>query len=177
VDISASAFAGAFKSELKTSDTLTWTNKFNASSTKQVGQTASLSVTGPTTADNYTGPVEFDVFQDTIYGSFMFNFVPPPTFALSVTPTVTKAHVGGCSTFTVFTSALVSTFNSNVALSLSGLPADAFVSFSPASITGAGSSTLTACTSSTTAVGNYTLTITGTTGAETHSVSALLKVR
>jgi hypothetical protein len=72
---------------------------------------------------------------------------------------------------------LVGGFNSTVALSLSGLPADAFVSFSPASITGAGSSTLTACTSSSTAVGNYSLTISATTGAETHSVGVLLKVR
>ena len=73
VDINASGgFLVDFTADLKTSNNLTWTNKWNELSTQMVGQTAALSVTGPAFTDNYTGPVEFDVYQDTVYGTFMF---------------------------------------------------------------------------------------------------------
>jgi len=132
------------QAKLTTADTLTWTNKWNTLSTQQVGQTAAVSVTGPTVADNYAGPVEFNVFQDNIYGTFMFGFIPEPTFSLFASPSSQSVVEGNCTSYTASVSALVSGFNSTVNFSLgSALPANATASFSPASVVGAGSSTLT----------------------------------
>jgi hypothetical protein len=61
------------------SDTLTWTDQWSKTNTEQTGVTATGSVTGPpcvvsVTSCNpvYTGPTEYEVFQDNIYNTFMF---------------------------------------------------------------------------------------------------------
>jgi hypothetical protein len=63
-------FFQSFSSDLKNSNTLTWTNKFSQATNNSQGQLASLSITGP--APGYTGPPEFVVYQDNVYGTFMF---------------------------------------------------------------------------------------------------------
>jgi hypothetical protein len=158
-------------------DTMTFVNKWNAMSSSQVGQTASATVTGPSSADNYTGPVEFDIFQDNIYGTFMFGFIPQPTFNLFASPSSQSVVEGNCTSYTASVSALVSGFSSTVNLSLgSALPAGASASFNPASVTGAGSSTLTVCTAASTPVGTSNLTINATSGIEVHTTSVSLTV-
>lgn len=62
-----------FTVDIKSSQSFTWTNKWSATRTNTTGQTASLSITGPATTDNYTGPTAFNVFQDNVYGTFMFS--------------------------------------------------------------------------------------------------------
>src|SRR6185369_7681598 len=62
------------------------------------------------------------------------------------------------------------------ALSVSGLPAGATASFSPASISGSGASTLTVTTSASTPGGSSTLTIKGTSGSLVHTTTASLVV-
>jgi hypothetical protein len=171
-----SAFSKVFSLDLKTSDSLTWTNKWSTQSTRQVGQTASLSITGPASTDNYTGPTDFTVFQDNVYGSFMFAPVPAATFSLSASTPV-KVPVGGCGVSTVTVSALVGGFNSILIPQVSGLPAGATGVFNPSKIPGASSSQLTLCASSSTPLGPFQLTISATTGAETHSVPVTLKVK
>jgi Bacterial Ig domain/Alginate lyase len=59
--------------------------------------------------------------------------------------------------------------NPSVALSLSGLPAGMSYSFSPATVSGAGTSTLTITASSTAPSGSYALAITGSSGAATYT--------
>jgi hypothetical protein len=68
--------------ELKTENTLTWENGFSQTSTNTTGQTAKVSITPPPcnvpqggNACNplYTGPTVFNVFEDTVYRTFMFN--------------------------------------------------------------------------------------------------------
>lgn len=78
IDVSASEgdLLVSVKEDLKTSNTLTWVNKWSSTFTNTAGQTASASITGPTTADNYTGPVRFQVWKDNVYGTFMFYPVP-----------------------------------------------------------------------------------------------------
>lgn len=175
-DISGSFFVH-LGAKLNVADTLTFTNKWNAMSSNQVGQTASATITGPTSADNYTGPVEFDIFQDNIYGTFMFGFIPEPTFSLFASPSSQSVVQGNCTSYTASVSALVSGFSSTVNLSLgSALPANATASFSPASVTGAGSSTLTVCTAASTPVGTSSLTINATSGIEVHTTSVSLTV-
>jgi hypothetical protein len=166
-----------FSADLKKSKTLTTTNKWSATSTDQVGQTAMVTVKGPASTDNYTGPVEFEVFQDNIYGTFMFGFIPEPTFNLSASPSSQSVVQGNCTSYTASVAALVSGFSSTVNFSLgSALPANATASFSPASVTGAGSSTLTVCTAASTPVGTSNLTINSTSGIEVHTTSVSLTV-
>lgn len=175
-----SASAGFFASimaKLSIADMLSWTSKWSSTSTQQVGQTATASVTGPSTADNYTGPVEFNVFQDNIYGSFMFGFIPEPTFTLGVSPALQSVNQGSCTSYTVSTGALVTGFGATVNLAVAaGLPASATASFNPTTISGAGTSTLTVCAASTTPIGATTLTINANAGIEVHSATASLTV-
>src|SRR5205807_1981803 len=69
----------------------------------------------------------------------------------------------------------VNGFNGAVALSVAGVPAGASASFNPASVTGAGSSTLTVG-AGTAAAGSYTLTVTGTSGSLSHAASIALTI-
>jgi subtilisin family serine protease len=102
---------------------------------------------------------------------------PPPDFSLAVTPAARTTAPGGAVDYTVSTTA-VGGFTGDVALSLSGLTAaQATWSFAPASIAGAaGASQLTLSTASAIAPGRYTLTITGTSGSVSHSVTVTLIV-
>jgi len=68
-------------------------------------------------------------------------------------------------------------FAGAVALSVSGLPTGTTGTFSPASVTGSGSSTLTITTTSSSPHGTVTLTITGVSGSLTHSKSVSLTVQ
>jgi len=67
------AFQNMISIDLKDSQTLTWTNKWSSQTTQMQGQTGTLSITGPAYSDNYTGPTSFQVYQDNVYGTFMFN--------------------------------------------------------------------------------------------------------
>lgn len=68
-------------------------------------------------------------------------------------------------------------FAGDVAFTVSGLPAGTTGSFSPSSVTGGGSSTLTIDTTNpSTPKGTYTLTITGTSTSLTRSTTVTLKV-
>jgi len=98
-----------------------------------------------------------------------------PDFSISATPASQTVTAGGSTTYTTSISAL-SGFTGTVNLSISGLPSGATASFNPASVAGAGNSTLTVATSSTTPAGSYTLTITGTSGTLTHSTTVVLVV-
>jgi hypothetical protein len=73
-------FMGQLTEDLKYSQTLTWTDETSTSVTSTTTQIDSLSITGPPCATTalpcvpaYTGPPEFDVYEDNIYGTFMFN--------------------------------------------------------------------------------------------------------
>lgn len=59
-------------SDIKLTNTYQWTNSWSSTINSQTGKTASYSITGPASTDNYTGPVSFQVWRDNIYGSFMF---------------------------------------------------------------------------------------------------------
>ena len=65
-------------------------------------------------------------------------------------------------------------FAGAVALSVSGLPSGATASFSPASVTGSGSATLNVTTTANTPIGISTLTVTGMTGALSHTTTITL---
>jgi hypothetical protein len=55
---------------LTTKNTYSWSDQFSYSTNSSNGQTASFSIMGP--AEGYTGPLSFTVYQDNLYGTFMF---------------------------------------------------------------------------------------------------------
>src|SRR5262249_40283599 len=99
-----------------------------------------------------------------------------PSFTISATPSVQGVTIGGSTSYTVTVGAL-NGFSGTVALSVSGVPAHASGSFTPASITGgAGSSTLNISTATNTPNGSFTLTITGVSGTLTNSTTVSLSL-
>jgi hypothetical protein len=73
-------FSTGVTTTFSNTNTFTWTNEVNSSLTNTDGNTATASVTGPTCTVSgsscnpvYTGPTEFDVYEDTFYGTFFFN--------------------------------------------------------------------------------------------------------
>jgi hypothetical protein len=106
----------------------------------------------------------------------MENALPPtPDFTITATPSSRGTTVGIASsvTFTVTVAAL-NGFTGEVALGVTGHPnanGETVPTFVPSAIVGSGSSTLTVYTTETTPASTYALTITGTSGALSHSVS------
>jgi subtilase family serine protease len=98
-----------------------------------------------------------------------------PDFALSATPGSQTVTPGNGASYVVTLSSLAG-FNGAVTLSASGLPSGASANFSPGSVNGSGSSSLTVTTSASTPAGTYTITITGTSGALLHTTTVTLVV-
>lgn len=70
---------GELQASLKEQSTLTWMTQWNNKITDANSSTAMLSITGPPCVVSgdacnpvYTGPTEFDVYQDNLYGTFLF---------------------------------------------------------------------------------------------------------
>jgi kumamolisin len=103
----------------------------------------------------------------------LLNVPAPAGFSLS--GTAVSVVQGSNGTSTISTS-VTGGFNSAIALSVSGLPSGVTASFNPASVTGAGTSTLTFTTAATTAAGNYSITVTGTSGTTSHTATVTLTV-
>ncbi|MGE5244070.1 MAG: galactose oxidase-like domain-containing protein [Betaproteobacteria bacterium] len=98
-----------------------------------------------------------------------------PDFSLSATPTSQAVPVGGSANYTV-TLTPGPGFAGSVAFGVSGLPAGATASFSPANLLTSGSTALNVSTTSSTPPGTYPLAVTGTTGTISHTVTVTLVV-
>jgi hypothetical protein len=97
-------------------------------------------------------------------------------FALSATPSSKTIADPASTTYTVKVTPSGG-FTGAVAFKVSGLPAGVTATFSPATVTGSGTATLTvtgACNNA--ASGTFTLTITGTSGSISHSITVTLVV-
>lgn len=80
VAFSNTIFFDTLKYDLKYQNQLTWTDMTNTAVTNTGTQVDSLTITGPPCnastnpcVPQYTGPGEFNVYQDNIYGTFIFN--------------------------------------------------------------------------------------------------------
>ncbi|HEY6447814.1 MAG TPA: protease pro-enzyme activation domain-containing protein [Acidobacteriaceae bacterium] len=98
-----------------------------------------------------------------------------PGFSLSASPGSVSVVAGNSGNSTI-TSTVTGGFDSAVTLSASGQPSGVTLSFSPTSITGSGSSTMTMAVASTVAAGTYTITVKGTSGTTTESTTVALTV-
>ncbi|MEV4756444.1 S8 family peptidase [Micromonospora sp. NPDC049559] len=107
---------------------------------------------------------------------YVGNIVPPTQdFSISVAPAAGSVNPGSTLTATVGTTTTVGAAQS-VSLAASGLPSGVTASFSPASVTSGGSSTLTLSTTAAAAPGTYQVTITGTGSVTTQTTSYTLTV-
>lgn len=106
----------------------------------------------------------------------LWNNNATPDFTLAAAPASQSIVAGGTASYTATLTA-VGGFANTVTLSVSGLPTGASATFTPASVTGSGSSTLSITTTlGITPAGNYLLTISGTDGTLTHTADVTLSV-
>jgi hypothetical protein len=98
-----------------------------------------------------------------------------PDFAIDASPAALTIAQGSNSTSTISTYALGDTTQS-VSLTATGLPAGASATFTPNPITSGGSSSMKLTVGSSTAPGDYTITVKGTGPTSNHSTSVALKV-
>ena len=70
-DLSASGgFIGDFSVDVKGSTTVAWTNKWTSLTSLMTGQTSAATIAPP--SPSYTGPQEFCIYADNVYGTYMF---------------------------------------------------------------------------------------------------------
>ncbi|MGA7623640.1 MAG: S53 family serine peptidase [Candidatus Acidiferrales bacterium] len=98
-----------------------------------------------------------------------------PGFSLSASPSSVSVAQGSKGTSTI-TSTVTGGFDSAIALTATGQPTGVTVSFSPTSITGAGTSTMAMNVASSTVTGTYTITVKGTSGSTTETTTVSLTV-
>jgi subtilase family serine protease len=105
-----------------------------------------------------------------------WNGTPAPDFAISASPAALSLAASTAGNATI-TTTVSGGFNAAIALSATGVPTGASVSFTPASIAapGSGTSTMTV-NAGTAAAGTYTITVTGSGGTKTHTTSISLTV-
>jgi len=95
-----------------------------------------------------------------------------PTAGFSLSATAASVTDGSTGTSTV-TETVTGGFYSAVTLTASGLPTGATAAFSPTSITGAGTATLTFTAASSATAGSYTITVKGTPASGTAETTTL----
>jgi len=98
-----------------------------------------------------------------------------PGFGLTGSPTSLVVMQGNVGTSTI-TSTVVNGFSSGIALSATGQPSGVTVGFSPASITGAGTSSMSITVGASTPAGTYNIKVTGTSGSITELATVSLVV-
>jgi len=127
-------------------------------------------------------------FEDSVHGhtkslppsgAYPGPNVPPPDFSIASSPTSLTIQKGSSGTSTI-TITSMNGFNQPVQLTKSGVPSGVTATLNPTQVTppvgGSTTSTLTVSVGTTATPGNYTLTVTGTSGALTHSTYISLEV-
>ncbi|HET9167115.1 MAG TPA: hypothetical protein VFP11_14040 [Candidatus Angelobacter sp.] len=152
---------------------------FNPTSVTGSGSsTMSVSTSSTTPAGTYTltitGTSGTLVHSTTV--RLVVNSVNPPDFAISVSPTSLNVSRGSTGNYTV-TIGAVNGFSGTVSLSVSGLGSRVTGTFSPTSVTGSGTSTLSVTAARNASRGARTITITGVSGSLSHSTTATLNVQ
>jgi len=152
------------------------TGTFNPTSVTGAGSsTLTVATTTGTAPGTYTLTVTGASGSLTHSATVSLVVTAPPDFSLSASPASQTVTAGNGTSYTATVSAL-NGFSGSVSFSVSGLPSGASGSFNPASVAGAGSSTLTVTTTAGTAAGSYPVTITGTSGSLSHNAAVTLVV-
>jgi hypothetical protein len=151
------------------------TGSFNPTSVAGSGS-STLSVSTASTTPPGSYPLTITGTSGSLTHSTTVTLVVgAPDFSISATPSSQTVVQGKTTTYTTTITA-ANGFSGSVSLSVTGLPTGATGSFNPTSVAGAGNSTLSVATKSTTPTGTFTLTISGTSGSLTHSTTVTLVV-
>jgi kumamolisin len=139
--------------------------------------TATLTVASTTTPGTYTITVTGTGggITHTATISLTVTATAVGAFTISVSPTAGSLDRGQ-SGFAVVTIAVSGGFDSPVTLSATGIPTDVTGSFSPTSITGAGTSDFTLTVTRNAPTGTHVITITGTSGSTSHTATLTFTV-
>jgi subtilase family serine protease len=105
----------------------------------------------------------------------LLSTIDLPGFGLTASPASVPVTQGNSGTSTI-TSTVTNGFDSGISLSATGQPAGVTVTFSPTSITGAGTSTMTITVGSSAATGTHNIKIQGISGSITEIVTVSLVV-
>jgi hypothetical protein len=140
--------------------------------------TGSASVTMTITTSNSTPAGVYPLTVTATSGNIVLTAGPilkVQDFSLAAAPATQSVTAGVGTTFNVAITDN-NNFSGNVNLSVGGLPTNCAASFSPATVTNTGNSTLSITTSNTTPGGIYNLTITGVNGSLSRSTNVTLNV-
>jgi subtilisin family serine protease/uncharacterized membrane protein len=153
----------------------TWT--FNPPFVAQGSGSAQLSISTARTIAPGTYPLTITATSGAITRTATATLVVsgPPDFTISTAPTSKSVVAGGSASYSVGVTAL-NGFTGDVSLSVGGLPASVGATFTPGTITTAGSSQLALSTSTSTIPGSYPLTISATSDSITHASAITLVV-
>jgi hypothetical protein len=166
VTLSASGLPSGVTASFGTNPTTSTSSvTFTASATAATG-TSTVTITGTSGSLTHTTTISLTVNQ--LGGN--------PDFTIAVSPSSLAVTRGTTGHYTV-TITSVNGFAGTVNLSVSGQGSRVTPSFSPTSITGSGTSTLSVSVSRRATRGNRTLTITGTSGSLSHSTNAGLTIQ
>lgn len=171
-------------------DTMSWTDMQSLGTAS--GSGVSLFVSLGSSTQDCSQPGNIGLFEDTIFHTFVFqqppNFSSPcttlsPSFSVTAVPSgpsQTGLSLGHSTSYTVAVAAW-NGFSGTVALSVSGLPAGVTASLSAGSVTTSSVAsavlTLTAAYSSSTYIGDSSVTVTGTSGSLANSAIIPLTTR
>jgi PQQ-like domain len=105
----------------------------------------------------------------------VYGLLPTGNFSLSASPSSNTVRRTGTASYTV-TVTPSGGFSGTVNLNISPVPKGATATFTPTSISGAGTAALKISTTNSAPVGSYTLAVTGVAGSLSHSANVTLSV-
>jgi hypothetical protein len=105
----------------------------------------------------------------------MLQTAPPVDFQGAINPSYQTIVTGGTASYTI-TETAIDGFAGTIEFSASGLPEGAKAEFTPRTVSGSGSTTLTIRTTHATPTGSYQILLTGTSGTLIHSGGVNLNV-
>jgi len=136
--------------------------------------TLTVNTTSLTPTDTY--PITITATSGTLQHTAQVSLIVGTSdFSLSATPSSRTVAQNSYTTYSV-TLSPQGGFNGVVTFATSGLPAGATATFNPTSLTGSGTTSMLISCAGWTAPGNYTVTITGTSGSIQHTTTVGLSV-